>query len=223
MRRKICLILILFAMQLPSAELPKNFVYVRDMIPNATVDLRYLGSHNFIGHPIDGYEADKVILTRDAATALKKVQKELNQYGLGIKIFDTYRPQRAVDHFVRWAKVLDDTVNRQEFYPTVDKKNLFKKGFIAAKSSHSRGSTVDLTIIDLKTKKELDMGSGFDFFGKLSWIITPKTISPEARANRMLLQTLMKKHGFNNYAKEWWHFTLNNEPFPDTYFDFPVR
>jgi len=203
-------------------DLPEGFVYINDFIPNAVIDLRYSTDHNFIGKPIDGYKSQKCIISKKAAIALKEVEKELAEYGFGIKIFDSYRPQRAVDHFVRWAKVLDDTLTKSEFYPTVDKKDLFKKGFITSKSSHTRGSTVDLTIINLKDEKKLDMGSNFDYFGKLSWVIS-SNITTEQQAHRALLQIIMKKNGFKNYSKEWWHFTLKNEPFPKTYFDFPVE
>lgn len=203
-------------------DLPEGFVYINDFIPNAVIDLRYSTDHNFIGKPIDDYKSQKCIISKKAAIALKEVEKELAEYGFGIKIFDSYRPQRAVDHFVRWAKVLDDTLTKSEFYPTVDKKDLFKKGFITSKSSHTRGSTVDLTIINLKDEKKLDMGSNFDYFGKLSWVIS-SNITTEQQAHRALLQIIMKKNGFKNYSKEWWHFTLKNEPFPKTYFDFPVE
>ena len=203
-------------------DLPEGFVYINDFIPNAVIDLRYSTDHNFIGKPIDDYKSQKCIISKKAAIALKEVEKELAEYGFGIKIFDSYRPQRAVDHFVRWAKVLNDTLTKSEFYPTVDKKDLFEKGFIASKSSHTRGSTVDLTIINLKDEKKLDMGSNFDYFGKLSWVIS-SNITTEQQAHRALLQIIMKKNGFKNYSKEWWHFTLKNEPFPKTYFDFPVE
>jgi D-alanyl-D-alanine dipeptidase len=208
---------------LPGNDLPEGFVYLNEIIPNMQLELRYMTTHNFLGVQVDGYEMERCIITKEAALALKKIQEELNAYKLGIKIFDTYRPQRAVDHFVRWAKALDDTLAKSEFYPTVDKADLFEKGYIASKSSHSRGSTVDLTIINLADGKELDMGSNFDYFGKLSWVHTTEPITAEQQSNRMLLQTLMDKHGFNNYSAEWWHFTLRNEPFPDTYFDFPVK
>lgn len=216
------LVIFILVQGLFGKDLPEGFVYVNEFIPNAVIELRYSTDHNFIGKPIDGYNSQKCILSKKAASALKEVQMELAEYGFGIKIFDSYRPQRAVDHFVRWAKVLDDTLTKSEFYPTVDKKNLFKKGFIASKSSHSRGSTVDLTIINLKDKTKLDMGSNFDYFGKLSWIVSAD-ITNTQQAHRALLQIVMKKYGFKNYSKEWWHFTFRNEPFPETYFDFPVE
>lgn len=204
--------------------LPRGFVYVDEMIPDIRIELRYATNHNFVGDHIDGYVQPRPILTRQAAEALKKVQEELRPFGLGLKVFDAYRPQRAVDHFVRWAKELKDARMKAEFYPGVRKEDLFRDDYIAARSGHSRGSTVDLTIVpvDGASARELDMGSGFDFFGPESWP-TFSGISPERRAHRMLLQILMKKYGFKPYPKEWWHFTLENEPFPDTYYDFPVR
>jgi len=209
---------------LPVEPLPKGFVYVDEIIPDVRVELRYATNHNFVGERIDGYMEQRPILTREAALALRGVQEDLRRFGLGLKLFDAYRPQRAVNHFVRWARDLKDTRMKGEFYPGVRKENLFREDYIAYKSGHSRGSTVDLTIMPLgdAAARELDMGSGFDFFGPESWP-EYRTISPEQRAHRMLLQTLMRKHGFRPYAKEWWHFTLVNEPHPDTYFDFPVR
>ena len=164
----------------------------------------------------------KAIFTQKATTALQQVEKELNLRGLGLKIYDAYRPQAAVDHFKRWAKDIKDTLMRQEFYPTVDKRLLFKQGYIASKSGHSRGSTIDLTIIDLKTKKELDMGTAFDFLGAESAHDYPK-LNNEQKKNRKLLKEVMIKHGFRPYSKEWWHYTLNNEPFKETYFNFKVQ
>ena len=209
----------------PDGTLPKGFVYADEMIPDLRLDLRYAGTHNFVGEPIDGYRKARCILTREAAEALQKVQQELRPFGLGIKVFDGYRPQMAVDHFVRWAGNVQDTRMKAEFYPDVDKRNLFKDGYIAAKSSHSRGSTVDLTIVALggaDAERELDMGSGFDFFGLSSWPDSPQIASP-SRAHRMLLRKVMEKCGFKPYPQEWWHFTLKGEPWPETYFNFPVQ
>ncbi len=220
---RLFLVIILFVAANFAGDLPDGFVILDDYVDEYKLDLRYITDHNFLGTPVDGYESEKCIITEPAALALQKLSNELRQYGFGIKVFDTYRPQRAVDHFVRWAKDLGDTLTKSEFYPTVKKENLFEKGYIAAKSSHSRGSTVDLTIYSLETGEELDMGSNFDYFGPLSWVVTPEDITAEQQAHRMLLQTLMAKYGFNNYAEEWWHFTLKNEPYPDTYFDFPVQ
>ena len=205
-----------------NAQLPKGFVYVDDLIPSIQVELRYLSDNNFVGKPIDGYKKDTAILSKQAAIGLKGVQEELNTYNLSIKIFDSYRPQRAVDHFIRWARNISDTINKGRFYPDVNKRDLFKEEYIASRSGHSRGSTMDITIIDLNTCEELDMGSTYDFFGKESWV-DHKGISAQQRANRMLLQNIMSKHGFRNYPKEWWHFTLRGEPFPETYFDFVIE
>lgn len=203
-------------------ELPVGFVLIKDIIPDIKEDLRYATKNNFIGERIDGYIKPIGILTKEAAEALKKVQDELKLFGLGLKIYDAYRPQQAVNHFVRWTKDLNDIKMKSQYYPDVAKKDLFKLGYIAAKSGHSRGSTVDLIIISFDpdgTIKELDMGTGFDLFSPKS---CPNNLSmtPNQRAHRMLLQTLMKKHGFLPYSKEWWHFTLKNEPFPNTYFNF---
>jgi D-alanyl-D-alanine dipeptidase len=204
------------------SQLPKGFVYVNDLIPSIHVELRYFGSDNFMGNPIDGYHKEVAILSEQATIALRDVQNELQQYNLSIKIYDSYRPQQAVNHFIRWARDLNDTLNKQEYYPNVMKQHLFKEGYIAARSGHTRGSTLDMTLVDINTGKPLDMGSPYDFFGKVSWV-NNKNLTAQQLANRMLIQTIMRKHGFMHYPKEWWHFTLRNEPFPDTYFDFPVN
>lgn len=203
---------------------PDGFVNIREAVPDIEVELRYFTQSNFVGERIDGYEADVCYITAQAAAALDNVQAELKSFGLGLKIFDAYRPQQAVDHFVRWAEDLDDTKMKSRYYPGVDKKHLFRDGYIAAKSGHSRGSTVDLTVVSLVSGAaiELDMGTGWDFFGPKSWPASTD-VTPQQRANRMLLQSLMVKHGFRPLAEEWWHFTLEEEPFPDTYFDFPVK
>ena len=206
------------------ADPAAGFVEVREAIPGVMVDLRYLTADNFVGEPIDGYAADRCYITAEAARALGRVQHELAHFGLGLKLFDAYRPQRAVDHFVRWAEDLDDTRMKTRYYPDVAKENLFRDGYIAARSGHSRGSTVDLTIVspDGGGAKELDMGTPWDYFGPRSWPASLE-VTPQQRANRMLLQALMVKHGFRPLAEEWWHFTLEDEPFPETYFDFVVE
>lgn len=208
------------------SSLPAGFAYLSDIAPDIRVELRYSTSENFLGQPVRGYLAPRCIMTQTAATALKQVQEELKAFGLGLKIFDAYRPQQAVDHFVEWAKVLDDTRMKSVYYPHVDKSDLFQDGYIADKSGHSRGSAVDITIISRgqppEPEAELDMGSGFDYFGPESWPDYPR-ISASQRSHRMLLQVLMKKHGFEPYDKEWWHFKLIDEPFPDTWFNFPVQ
>lgn len=208
--------------QLAFSQLPKGFVYVEDIIPSIKVELRYLGNNNFVGTPIDGYKREVAILSEPAAKALKNVQEELKNYNLSIMIYDSYRPQQAVNHFIKWARDLNDTIRKQQFYPEVEKRNLFKEEYIASRSGHSRGSTLDITLVDATTCQPLDMGSPYDFFGKESWV-SNINITAQQRANRMLLQTIMLKHGFRNYAKEWWHFTLRGEPYPKTYFDFEVN
>ena len=203
-------------------QLPQGFVHVKEIIPDLDVELRYFSTHNFVGDTIDGYKANTLILTLQTAKALKQVQDELQNQNLCLKVYDGYRPQRAVNHFMRWASNLNDTLNKQEFYPTVEKRFLFQDGYIATQSGHSRGSTIDLTIIDGNTSKPLDMGSPYDFFGEPSWV-EYQNISEKQKQNRQLLQNVMQKNGFRNYPQEWWHFTLIGEPFPDTYFDFVVE
>jgi len=225
MKQKLALIFILICSlgtAQNSRDLPEGFGYVKHLIPSIQIDLRYLGTHNFVGQSIDGYSKPVAILSNQAIVALQNVQNELLNYNLSVKIFDSYRPQRAVNHFVRWAEDLNDTIGKVEFYPQVKKQHLFKEGYIAARSGHSRGSTLDITLVDRYTGKELDMGSPWDFFGKESWVENNK-LTAQQRANRMLLQTIMLKNGFSHYPKEWWHFTLKNEPFPETYFDFVVE
>ena len=185
-------------------------------------ELRYLSTNNFIGKTIDGYKNNCVIVSKKTALALKKIQAILTKKGLSLKIFDAYRPQQAVDHFVTWAKVLNDTLMKQQYYPKVPKSQLFNLGFIASKSGHTRGSTVDLTIINVKTGKELDMGSPYDFFGVKSHPFH-KNINKKQKENRMQLRSIMLANGFKPYDNEWWHFTLRNEPFPKTYFNFPIK
>lgn len=209
----------------PENRVPPGFVYVDHVIPDIVIDLKYATEHNFVGQKVDGYLKPRCILTREATDALLQVQKELRPFGLGLKIFDAYRPRQAVDHFVRWAADLEDTRTQKEFYPNLEKNRLIRDGYIAARSSHSRGSTVDLTIVSLESDApdgELPMGTGFDFFGPQSWPYYPG-LPPTERGHRMLLQILMKKHGFEPYPEEWWHFTLKSEPFPQTYFNFPIQ
>jgi len=202
--------------------LPDGFVYLHDIEPSIRVELRYLGDDNFVGRPIDGYQANRLILTTGAARALAAVQAELVPMGLSLLVYDGYRPQQAVDHFVRWAQDLQDQAGKPVYYPDVDKADLFDQGYIAARSGHSRGSTVDLTLLDLASGKALDMGTPWDFFGPASWPLHTG-LPPQQRANRLLLRSLMLQSGFRPLEQEWWHFTLVEEPFPETYFDFPVR
>lgn len=222
-----------------------RFVDIKEHIPSVVMDIRYFGPHNFVGERIDGYNAPKCLLTREAADALKQVQEDLGKFSLSLKIYDCYRPQRAVSHFVRWAKDIGDTRTKKEFYPTVDKSRLFVDGYIAERSGHSRGSTLDLTIVPVPVPEQepyrpgqqllacflpaserfrdnsIDMGTGFDCFHALAHTAN-KAVGPVQRANRLLLKTLMERQGFVNYDLEWWHYTLKNEPFPTTYFDFPI-
>ena len=204
------------------AQLPDGFVYVKQEIPDLQLELRYCWDNNFVGKPIDGYYNAVCILTSQATNALKKAQEELKTQQLSLKIFDAYRPQRAVNHFWAWAKNVNDTLMKQEYYPDVEKKNLFKDQYISTRSRHSSGSTLDVTLVDLKTGKELDMGTPYDFFGPQSWIYYNR-LTDQQKANRLLLQSMMKKHGFRQYPQEWWHFTLRGEPFANQYFDFPVE
>ena len=199
-----------------------GFVSVGDMIPDILLDIRYYSAFNFIGERIDGYEEPAALLTREAALALKAVSDEALPLGLRLKVFDAYRPQKAVDHFMRWAKDPADDRMKAYFYPDLEKKEIIPQGYIAEHSGHSRGSTVDLTLFDMASQRDLDMGGTFDFFGERSHA-DYAGVSEAQRANRMLLQGLMVKHGFRPLAEEWWHFTLEDEPWPDTYFTFPVR
>ncbi len=216
------LTLIIFSTNTLNAQLPKGFSYVKDIDSSIQSELRYCSDNNFIGSSIEGYREDVLITSTKTANALKKAQTEFKLKGYSLKIFDAYRPQTAVNHFGRWARKTNDTLKKQEYYPGLNKRNLFKLGYISSKSGHSRGSSVDLTLVDLKTGKELDMGSPFDYFGKTSHIVN-NSLTEEQKNNRSLLLTIMSKNGFRAYKNEWWHFTLRNEPFPKTYFDFPIE
>lgn len=201
---------------------PATFVDARTLVPGLAVDMRYHGSENFVGRPIAGYEEPLCLLTRQAATALARVQEQLATFNLGLKVYDCYRPARAVADFAAWARDPNDQARREDFYPNVDKSRLFELGYIAERSGHSRGSTVDLTLIDLPTGNALDMGGRYDLFDTSSWP-SEAGLEPQERANRALLAAVMRANGFRPYDKEWWHFTLSNEPYRNTYFDFPVR
>ena len=200
----------------------QNFDYVHDIIPDVVLDVRYFSDDNFVGTRVDGYRQPVVLISKTAGQALSEVQVALRQQGLGLKIFDGYRPQKAVDHFVRWAADPADTLTKTKYYPELPKDQLFDLGYISAKSGHTRGSTLDLTIVNLESGEELDMGSGWDFFGDISHHDSP-LVDEQATANRNLLRDLMMKNGFRPATTEWWHYTLQNEPFPDTYFDFDVE
>ena len=213
---------VLISSQISSQTLPKGFSYVSEIDATIKKELRYGTSNNFIGKPIDGYLKDSLIISTPAAKALKEIQTKLILSGLSLKIFDAYRPQQSVDHFVRWDKVMNDTLMKQLYYPDVQKSELFTLGFIASKSGHTRGSTVDLSIVDVKTNKEVDMGSSYDFFGEKSHPFYKKITEAQMK-NRMLLRTIMIKNGFIPYDNEWWHFTLKDEPYPTTYFNFLIE
>lgn len=225
--------------------LPSGFVYLKNVAPSIIQDIRYSGYHNFVGRPVKGYQANECILTTQAATQLAKVQKELSESGLSLKVFDCYRPTQAVRDFTSWSKLHALKPTKSEFYPNVNKKDFFKLGYVEEQSGHSRGSTVDLTIVSLPIIKQknyrpgqrltactapyqqrfkdngLDMGTGFDCMDPLSQTENKK-INLVAMFNRAMLRAIMEKYDFTNYEKEWWHYTLKNESFPNSYFDFPV-
>ncbi|MEU9866085.1 M15 family metallopeptidase [Streptomyces sp. NPDC047971] len=229
----------------PEPKAPKEFVALSSVDRTIIQEMRYTTEHNFVGEKVDGYRQPLCILTRPAAEALHRAQVKLLARGYSLKVYDCYRPQRAVDHFVRWAKDLQDEEMKREFYPQVDKSRLFADGYIAEKSGHSRGSTVDLTIVKLPAAptrpyvpgetlvecyapqalrfpdNSVDMGTGFDCFDTLSHTDDPR-IQGAQRANRQLLKGTLAEQGFVNLPEEWWHFTFKPEPFPSTLFDFPV-
>ena len=200
----------------------EGFVSVGRAVPDVILEIRYYSTFNFIGDRIDGYEQPVALLTREAAARLKEVSREISGRGYRLKIFDAYRPQKAVDHFMRWAKDLSDTRMKTFFYPGLEKSALIPGGYIAEHSGHSRGSTVDLTLFDMRAQKEADMGGPFDFFGDLSHPAF-RGITEEQFTRRQFLRSVMLAHGFLPLAEEWWHFTLADEPYPDTFFTFPVR
>lgn len=198
-----------------------DFVLVSDYVPAVIQEIRYHSTYNFVGDRVDGYEQPCAILTKEAARALKEISNRLNVMGYRIKVFDAYRPAAAVRHFTLWG--VDDLDLRMKpfFYPDLEKQSLFKLGYIASQSSHSRGSTIDLTLLDMRTGREVDMGSPFDMFSEVSHP-DYQGVTEEQYENRMLLQSVMVRHGFAPIDCEWWHFTLQEEPYPDTYFEFPV-
>lgn len=199
-----------------------GFAFVTDVIPDAILEMRYYSTFNFVGERIDSYNAPVAYLTNEATNALLGASNALIKQGYRIKIYDAYRPQTAVEHFKRWAKDFDAVEMKPYFYPSKEKEELFAIGYIAAKSSHSRGSAVDLTLVDMMTGREIDMGCGFDFFSELSHSDRIEGLTEEQLNNRMILQRAMVENGFKPHPKEWWHFTLLNEPYPNTYFDFPI-
>ncbi len=227
----------------PGARAPSDFVALQDIDPTVVQDMRYFTAHNFTGDPVDGYPAPLCILTRPAAEALSRAQQDFLERGYTLKVYDCYRPQRAVNDFVAWAADLADQRMKAEFYPRVDKATLFADGYIAERSGHSRGSTLDVTLVPLPAAQtppyvpgqplldcaapvrfpdnSVDMGTGFDCFDTLSHTLDQRIDGDQAK-NRLLLVEGLARQGFVNYDKEWWHFTLDPEPYPDTFFDFPV-
>ena len=199
-----------------------DFVLLSEAVPDAILEIRYYSTYNFVGDRIDGYEEPLALLTKEAAAALQEVSDELVDKGYRLKIYDAYRPQMAVTNFMEWALDPDDVRMKEYFYPELEKDVLFPQGYIAEHSGHSRGSTVDLTLFDMKTEKEVDMGGTFDYFGELSHP-DYTDITEEQYENRMILRDAMLGHGFKPLEEEWWHFTLEDEPYPDTYFTFPVN
>ena len=209
-------------MRKPEPELDASgFVLLGDFVPSIVQEIRYYSTYNFIGDRIDGYEEPVALCSREAARALKVAAAELAVQGYRIKVFDAYRPATAVKHFVLWGIEDTDQRMKQYFYPQIDKTDTFKLGYIAARSSHSRGSAIDLTLLDMATGKEVDMGTPFDLFDESSHP-TSTSVTDEQHENRMLLQHAMVRAGFEPYECEWWHFMLGDEPYPDRYFDFPV-
>lgn len=211
--------------------LPEGFVYLSELEPEIVIDLKYAGAGNFTGRPVTGYERGRCIITSRAAAALLAVHAELRRYGYGLKVFDAYRPQRAVNEFVRWTRTPGDhPALKARYYPDVKKSELMQQGYIAGQSGHSRGSCVDVTIVQLQGAgevaangpRELDMGTPFDYFGRASHS-EARGITPRQRLHRLLLRSLMEKHGFEHLPEEWWHYVLRDEPYPDTYFDFPIN
>ena len=227
--RKILAVIMLFVVGVAGAYAEEKnsddssgFVYLSEAVPDAILEIRYYGTYNFVGDRIDGYERPVAMLTKEAAKALREVSDELVKKGYRLKIYDAYRPQKAVNHFESWARDLEDTRMKDYFYPELDKSVLFDQGYIDHRSGHSRGSTLDLTLFDMSTEKEADMGGTFDYFGEKSHP-DYKGLTPAQFNNRMILREAMMNHGFKPLSTEWWHFTLKDEPYPDTYFTFPVK
>uniref|UniRef100_A0A914CLL8 D-Ala-D-Ala dipeptidase n=1 Tax=Acrobeloides nanus TaxID=290746 RepID=A0A914CLL8_9BILA len=225
-------------------SIPEEFVYLNEINPNIISNLRYFSNENFIGHPIVGYERNVAILTKQAAEALSKAQQEFEQNDYTLVIYDAYRPRRSVEYFLEWNKNLSDQRKKKEYYPFIEKAEVFDLGYVAKKSGHTRGSTVDLTIAKIGNKIEdrkwvsrkledgreilflddgtLDMGSSFDLFDQASHQDSPIIASPYTE-HRNYLRNVMMKHGFRPNPREWWHYSFIDEPFPDTYFEFHVK
>jgi zinc D-Ala-D-Ala dipeptidase len=224
MQAAIALLLLLLTSHSALAQaMPAEFIDAATVVDGLVVDMRYFSADNFVGTRIDGYEAPRCLLTRPAAEALPAAQRDLTRRGLGLKVYDCYRPARAVAHFVRWARDLDDVARKPDYYPDVDKRDLFRLGYIAERSGHSRGSTVDVTLVRRAGSRSApEMGTPFDFFSPKSWP-ADNSVGKTARHNRAVLAAAMTRAGFETYEQEWWHFTLRKEPFPASTFDFPVR
>lgn len=207
---------------IPKKGLPGGFVYIDELIPDCIVDAKYAGTDNFMGRPADGYNQPLVVMTTQAAEGCVKAADILRRQGYVMKFYDAFRPQRAVDDFIRWGADVEDQRRKPVHYPNVEKAAMFDLGYIARKSGHSRGSSVDLTIVDMKTHQELDMGSIFDFMDVRSHP-GAAGLTPQQEKNRQILADAMCACGFVPYECEWWHFNLATEPYPDTYFDFPIE
>ena len=218
-----CVQMNLSTMGIPKArELPEGFVYIDELIEDCIIDAKYAGTDNFMGCPAEGYEQPLVVMSREAADRCIRAAEFLRSQGYVMKFFDAYRPQRAVNHFCRWGQDLSNQRRKPVHYPEIEKNIMFDDGYIARKSGHSRGCAVDLTLVDMKTHQELDMGTIFDFMDPRSWP-SSEDITPQQKANRMLLRDAMTANGFQPISNEWWHFIVEPEPYPDTYFDFPIR
>ena len=202
-------------------NLEDGFVYLNDTDDSIIVDLKYYSTENFTGQFVEGYLSNNAILTKESALALSNAQDDFNKLGYSLILYDAYRPQRSVDFFVQWSKNPYDTINKRIYYPDTKKSELFELGYIASKSGHSRGSTVDVSLVEISTNKVLDMGTIFDYFGIESHTFF-NDISEKQKSNRLILYEIMSNNGFKNYSKEWWHFTLKNEPY-QKYFDFLVK
>ena len=220
MRIFIIIILIFYSTSFNN-NLEAGFVYLKDIDDSIVVNLKYYSSENFTGQFVEGYHSNNAILTKESALALSNAQDDFNKLGYSLILYDAYRPQRAVDFFVQWSKNLNDTINKRIYYPNIKKSELFEFGYIAYKSGHSRGSTVDVSLIEISTNKLLDMGTIFDYFGIESHTFFDD-ISEKQKSNRLILYEIMSNNGFKNYSKEWWHFTLKNEPY-QKYFDFLIK
>ncbi len=235
-----------FATIFDTSKKPQDFVYLKDIDSSIIQDMRYAGYHNFVGHPLPGYDKATCILTQKAAEQLKTIQQQLKPLGYSLKVYDCYRPQKAVDFFIIWSQDIKQQSMKAEFYPDVNKEDVFKLGYVAAQSSHSRGSTMDLTIVKLPAHTEpmyhqnqplvscyapypqryrdnsIDMGTGYDCFDQLAHPDNTN-ISSQEYLNRSFLNYWMTKYGFVGFDTEWWHFTLKDEPYPGTYFNFDIK